>query len=160
MPAVSTIIGGALGVASISEGRKARKQQQRASEIQQKSQRLQTARQAVDQIRQAQIARAQVIASGEAAGVGDSSAVLGGAGSIQSQAGGNIAFLQQLSTLQAQANARLQSAQRASFRAGALGQFAGTIANTSFDNIFGNPQSSVGQNATASMSAGGTQYYG
>jgi len=102
-----TILGGA------NQARKGRKEAARARKIQAKSKKLQAGRQAIEQIRQAQIARADVSQQAESTGVGGSSAVQGALGSIQSQAGGNIAFAQTLSTLAQQANARMESSAKA-----------------------------------------------
>lgn len=123
MPALA-IVGG-LVAGSLVEGRKARKSNEKASRIQQRSAKLQSGRQAVEQVRAAQVARAGIVQSAENQGVGGSSAALGGAGSVQSQAGGNIAFAQQLFTLQNSA-ARLQ--RNAAMHAG-QSQALGTLAS-------------------------------
>jgi len=94
----------------VQQARQGRKQRKKANAITQKQARLQAGRQAIEQVRQAQIARAQVIQQAESTGAGDSSAVAGAVGSIQSQAGSNIAFAQQLFSLSQQANNRLQKA--------------------------------------------------
>lgn len=117
--ALTGILGG-----SVSEQSKSRKEARRAQQIQERSARLQSGRQAIDQIRQAQIARAGIIAAGAEAGALSSSAVIGGAGSIQSQAGANVGFIQQLATLQAQANERMNRAQRHAGNASALTEIA------------------------------------
>ena len=101
---------GATVHSSIESG-KARRDQKRAMEREQKRNKLQTARQAIDSVKEAQTLRAQVIAQGEGQGVGGSSAVLGGAGAIQSQTGSNIGFAQQIFSLQQSANRLRTSAQ-------------------------------------------------
>ena len=109
---VISVIAGGSAIASAVEARKGRKDQARARKIQEKRGRLQAGRQAVDQVRQAQIARANVTQQAESTGVGDSSAVAGAKGSIQSQAGSNISFAQTLFNLSQQANRRLESANK------------------------------------------------
>lgn len=120
----AAIVTAVAGAASVAESRKARKDRERARRIQEKSKKLQVGRQAVEQVRQAQIARAEVIQAGETAGVGDSSAIRGAAGSIQSQAGGNIGFAQQIFDLSIQAGRRLESAARHDFRSQAFSSLA------------------------------------
>jgi len=118
------VIGGVGAVGSLYSARKARKQQKRAMQIQQKSAKLASARQAVQQIRQSQIARAQILQAGENQGVGESSGVLGGAGSATSQAGGNIGFANQLFGLQQSAQRLMQSANTWSGRASGIAQIS------------------------------------
>ncbi|MGL1886314.1 MAG: hypothetical protein OCD76_07345 [Reichenbachiella sp.] len=64
--------------------------------IEEKRARLQSSKQVAEQIRKSIIARAQIIQAGENQNVGGSSAISGGAGSVLSQAGGNISFINQL----------------------------------------------------------------
>jgi len=122
---VSLIIGGVLGLGSLSESRKARKDTKRARAVQAKSTKLQSARSAVQSIRQAQISRANVIQQGENQGVGGSSAVAGGAGSITTQSGSNIAFAQQLFSLQNSARRLQDSAMMHSANSSGLGTLSG-----------------------------------
>jgi len=106
-----TPIGGA------SQARKSRKEAAKARKLQERARNLQSARGIAEQVRQAQVARAQVIQAGENQGVAGSSAVAGGASSVQAQAGGNIAFAQQLFGLQSQAFARMEASHRAASKA-------------------------------------------
>jgi len=126
------IIGGVLGTASVVEARKSRKDAARARKVQERSNRLQSGRQAVEQVRQAQIARADVIQSGENQGVGGSSAVIGGAGSVQSQAGSNIGFAQQLFNLQQSARRLQDSAALHAGNSQGFATFASLAANSNF----------------------------
>lgn len=122
----------AVGGAAV-ENRKSRKEQRKARKIQSKQENLKVTRAAAEQVRQAQIARAQIIQAGENQGVGTSSAVAGGAGSVQSQAGGNLAFTQQLFSLQQQANRRLLAADKYAGNAatyGAISNIAGSFIGT------------------------------
>jgi len=99
-----------LGAAAAAESRKSRKANARARKVDEKRGKLESQRSAVGQVRQAQIARAQIIQSAENQGVGGSSAAVGGAGSVQSQAGGSIAFAQQIFRLQQSSNRLRESA--------------------------------------------------
>lgn len=116
---------GALAGLSVSESRNARKEEREARRIQERANRLKSRRAALNQVKEAQILRAEIINAGEGAGVGSSSAVAGGAGAVQSTAGGNVGFQQQLFTLQSNASRRLQKASESQFNAGLLGQAAG-----------------------------------
>ena len=97
-------------VYSAVEAGKGRRDQKRAREVQAKSDKLTTQRSAVEQVRQAQIARASVAQGGENTGVAGSSAIQGATGSIQSQAGGNLGFAQQIFNHQQAKNKLLESA--------------------------------------------------
>jgi len=133
MPAFSSYVVGALVTGSLVEGRKGRKDAQRAREIDEDRARLESGKQAIQQVREAQIARAQLIQQGASQGAGESSSVQGAAGSIQSQAGGNIAFAQQLFSLQ-QSASRLRSSAEGHFGKsqafGQLASFAGSEAGS------------------------------
>ena len=125
--AISGTIGLATGglIGPYQQSRQARKEERKARQIEQRRQRLAATRSAIEQVRQGQIARAEVVAAGEAQGVAGSSAVQGGAGAIQSQVGGNIAFQNQMYQLQAQAAARLEKANEFQNRANTLQQLQG-----------------------------------
>lgn len=105
---------------------KARREQKRASRIERKRARLSTRRQAIESVRAAQIQRAQVAAAGEVSGVGQASGLLGGLGSIQSQAGANIGFINQQMSLKSQAESRLEKASSLMFRADLMQQIQQT----------------------------------
>jgi hypothetical protein len=94
-------IGIAATAGSLYSSHRQREMQSKAQRVQQKSAQLQSARQAVQSIRGAQIARADILARGEnQLGGATSSAVAGGAGSVTSQGGANIAFAQKIFGLQ------------------------------------------------------------
>lgn len=97
--------------------RDAAREQRKARRIEQKRARLAQRREAIESVRMAQIQRAQVAAAGEVSGVGQSSGLLGGLGSIQSQAGANIGFINQQQSLKSQAESRLEKASSLTFRA-------------------------------------------
>lgn len=126
--AVGSLVSGTIGFATggligpYQQSRQARKEERRARAIEQRRQRLAATRSAIEQVRQAQIQRAEVIATGEVQGASGSSAVQGGAGAIQSQTGGNIAFQNQMYQLQAEAARRLEKAGEFQNRANTLNQ--------------------------------------
>ena len=130
MPAFTSIALGVLATGSLVEGRKARKSAEKAAKVDQRRARLQSTRQSLEQVRKAQIARAQVLATGEQQGVAGSSAVLGGAGSIQTQAGGNIGFAEQLFSLQQSASRLRLNASMHAGQSQAFGTLASLAANS------------------------------
>ncbi len=115
-------------VYSAGEQRKANKANKRARKEQQKADKLRSQKSAVEQIRQAQIARASIVQSGENQGVGGSSGVLGGAGSVSAQAAGNLGFANQVFALQQSQNRLMESAYSHQSNA-QLGQAIGDVAN-------------------------------
>lgn len=137
MPAV--IVGGTT-VASISEGRKARKQSKRAQQEANKAKKLRSQREAIQNVRQGIIARAQVVQQAEAGGLGGDSAVQGALGSIQSQVGGNIGFINRIFELQQRANAFNLAAQNSTFRANAFQTIGNAIQGVDFGAVFGSSQ--------------------
>lgn len=120
---------------SIEESRGAEREQDRARELQDKKERLKSRRSTGESLRQAQIARAKVIAAGAEGGAESSSAVAGGINSITSQASSNLAFAQEVAQLQQLAFDRLQSASRAQNRAAISSRVAG-ITSQSADFSF------------------------
>lgn len=122
-------VGTGLAVGGFQQSRQAEKEARRARRIEQRRQRLAATRSAIEQVRQGQIARAEVIAQGEMAGASGSSAVQGGAGAVQSQVGGNIAFQNQMYQLQAQAAARMEKANKYQSRANELNQLTSQVAS-------------------------------
>ena len=131
MATAAAIIGVLSTAESSRQASKGRRQTRDARKIDEKRNKLQLQRQSLEQIKKAQIARAQVLAQGESQGVGTSSGVLGGAGAIQSQAGANIGFAQQIFGLQQSASRLRSSAQSSMGSSQAFGQFAGLAANFS-----------------------------
>lgn len=93
------LLAAGLTVASLVTGEKARSEQRKTQQIQQRIQERKELREKQQQLRSSVIQRAQLITAGAAAGVSESSAVEGGAASVQSQAAGNISFLNQISSM-------------------------------------------------------------
>ena len=117
--------------ASLYEGRRSRKMQEKAMKVDEKRSKLQAMRSSVQQIRQAQIQRAEIAQMGENQMVGGSSGVVGGMASAQSQATSNIAFAQQIFGLQQSYNRMRMAANKHAFNAQAwqaVGEAVGTIA--------------------------------
>lgn len=121
MPPVVAAVGGpavaaALGIAavgtaaSIQQSRQARKASKRAARAQQRISERQNQRERLKQLRESQIARAQVTASAAQTGTLGTSAFEGGVASLQSQAAGNISFINQIESLQQQVNKNQQRA--------------------------------------------------
>ena len=96
---LKVVVAAAAVSGAVSAG-KARREQKRSNALARKSQKLKSKKGAIEQVRQAQIARADVLQQGENTGVGGSSLVSGSTGSIQSQAGGNIGFANTIFGLQ------------------------------------------------------------
>jgi len=118
------IIGAILAAGSAVEARKSRKDARKARKIDERRNKLQTQRSSAEQVRQAQIARSQIVQNSENQGVGGSSAAVGGAGSVQSQAGGNITFAQQIFGLQQSSNRLRESAFSHTGKSQAFGSIA------------------------------------
>ena len=96
MPVAIAVIG---AVANVAFQMKAAKEQKKAAKKAQQQQELEAARSRRRAAREAQIKRAQALASAEAQGVAGSSAAQGGIGSIGSQAGEALGFSTQMSGL-------------------------------------------------------------
>jgi hypothetical protein len=98
MPQALAVIGAVVGtgatIASVNTQRKMAKEQQRQQQLATR----QSQRQA---IREAQIRRAQTLATGQASGAVGSSGVAGGTASLGSQVGGSLGFASQMSGLSA-----------------------------------------------------------
>lgn len=141
MPGAAVQFG--LGLVGIQQGRQQAKENRKARQIDNKRRRLEAQRSSIEQIRQGQIARAEIIAQGASAGAEGSSAVLGGAGAVQSQIGSNVAFSNQMAQLQQLAQQRLIKAQEFGFRSQALGQLtnmAGVFSPSMFSSGGTQPQ--------------------
>ena len=126
--AVSGVVGAGATIASANTQRKMAKQQQQQQQLATR----QSQRQA---IREAQIRRAQTLASGQAAGAVGSSGVAGGTASLGSQLGGSLGFSSQMSGMSANISNLGQ-------RASTLGAISGLGFQTfdalgGFDTIFG-----------------------
>lgn len=92
---------------SIYNGERAAKENRKAQELQRQANQITEARTKRDSIRQARMAYAKSQQSAENQGVSISSSSQGGLGSIQSQLGSNLSFLDQISTINDQASAAL-----------------------------------------------------
>jgi len=125
MPAFTSIalgIGAAASVAGTVMSYEARK---KSSKLQAQQQAISTRHSRRQTIRQAQIARAQTIASASAQGATGSSAALGGVGSLGSQLGTEMGFSGVMSGLSAGINRANQQANTYS----GLAQLGGTLFN-------------------------------
>lgn len=96
--------------ASIYEGQKAQQYQKNATRDARIQNDLQAARQRRDAIRQARLAQGALATKGASQGVQNSSGVLGGQGSIQSQLNNNLSFLDQYNALSTDASINLDKA--------------------------------------------------
>lgn len=140
MPALSTIIAGAsLAVSAgssavqYSQSKKSIKQQNKALDYEKQQNDLAAMRQKRDAVRQARIAAATAQNTGATQGVSESSAAKGGVGSISSQLGDTLSFLDQWNRFSDQASAAIGSANRHAQKA----QTAGSVASLSM-GIFSN----------------------
>jgi hypothetical protein len=124
---VTTTIAAIGTVAGIQQGRQARKESKKAARVQRRISERETQRQRMMQLRESQMARAQVIAQGAQTGTLGASGLQGGVASIGTQAAGNIGFLNQIESLQQQA---ARSRQKAS-------DFAGNVSNIGALTQFG-----------------------
>lgn len=122
---------GGLVAGSLVAGAKARSQQRKASRLQQRLQERQARRERLSQVREAQVQRARIIASGAATGALEGSAVQGGAASVQTQAASNIAFINQSEGIQQGIASANRRASDAAGTAQALGQVAGLVSSFS-----------------------------
>lgn len=146
MAALSTLIAGAglavagaSAVSSYKNQKKGLKEQEAANEAQRKQADLSRARQNRDAIRQARMAYGAAQASAETQGVGDSSASQGGLGSIQTQLGSELSFLDQFTGLSDQASISLGRAAKFQSKANTakdVGRLGMTVFNYS-DQIAG-----------------------
>ena len=124
----------AVGTAnSISSSKKSAKAQREAAAFQQKQANLQNARTQRDAVRQARMAYAQAQQAAENQNVSSSSASQGGLGSIASQLGDNLSFLDQYGFYSDQASQALGRANKAQ----ASADMWGTIGNAGM-TVFSN----------------------
>lgn len=121
-----------LTLLGLNESRKARRDTRRARAIDERRARLQAGRSAIEQVRQAQIARANISQGAVNSGVSDSSANLGAQGAVQSQAAGNIGFAQQIFNLQQSRNRLLLSAQEHTQNSAAIAQISSSAKSAIF----------------------------
>jgi len=120
MPAATSIIAGIALAAGTQQSRQARKQSKKARQLDEQRTKLQASKNAVESVREAQIARAQILQAGENQGVAGSSSVAGGVSSVQSTSAGNIGFANQLFQLQQSAGRLRESAAGFSSNAGTI----------------------------------------
>jgi hypothetical protein len=149
----AAIIGATAAVAGTYMSYKAQKKsaaaQQRAAQQAQKAQDLRSARERRTQYRQARAARAQALAAqtGSAGGRSSSSFVTG-RGSIGTQAGSNVSFLNQYSDITKQQGIFQTAAYTAQGQANMWGQVAGlgmSVLNlTGTDSLFGKTPGTTG----------------
>lgn len=97
-------------------------QQQKAARAQARQQQLQSRRSQRQAVREAQIRRAQTLATAQAAGAMGGSAVGGGLSSLSSQVGGTLGYASQMSGLSKEITMASSRAQTA----GALASLGGT----------------------------------
>lgn len=97
-------------ITGITAQEKALKEQRRAQQLQRRQADIRAARQRIATVRESRIKRAQVQASAEAQGVGTSSGVTGGLGSLQAQTASQLSFMSQVQALGQQANTALDLA--------------------------------------------------
>ena len=125
LTAVAVGVGAASTIHSIQQQKKSAKNQKKAQQAQQRIQEVKAARERRKQVREAQVAQAQVEAGAQASGVTQTSAAVGGAGSIQTQLGSNLSFLDQVGELTQQTSIFNQRAASASSRAATSQAVAG-----------------------------------
>lgn len=90
-------------VAGIQQGRQARKESKKAARVQKRISERETQRQRLAQLRESQMIRANITAQGAQTGSLGSSALQGEVAGVGTTAAGNIAFLNQIETMQQQA---------------------------------------------------------
>ena len=120
MPQTLAIIG---AVASVGGTIASVSAQRKASRLQQQQQTLATRRSQREAVREAQIRRAQTMASAQAFGAVGGSAVAGGTASLGSQLGGALGFSSQMSGLSKQ----IGIAQSRAATAGAVANLGGSV---------------------------------
>ena len=104
IPATLYLIATAISAgASVYSTQEAGRRADKAEALQERIASLKAQRERRRQIASAKRARARILAQSEASGTQQSSGVVGGVGSIQTQAASNIGFLNQTQTLGAQA---------------------------------------------------------
>lgn len=105
---VALAVGVGSTVAQMSAQQKAAKEAKKANQYQRQMNNLQSARQKLDAIRAGRQAQAQAAQAAENQGMSGSSIGEGGTGSIKSQTGGNLSFLDQYGFMADQASKFLQ----------------------------------------------------
>lgn len=118
---------------SIYNGERAAKENKKAQALQRQANQITEARNKRDSIRQARMAYAKAQQTAENQNVSISSSSQGGLGSIQSQVGSNLSFLDQISTINDQASAALGKAATFEQRSRTAGAVA-DLGFTAFSN--------------------------
>ena len=112
-------------IAGIRAGQRAADAQEKAAKLSEGQQKLAERRSRRQAIRQAQLARAQAVASASASGAMDSSSARGGIGAISSQLGSQLSFGSQMSGFSQGINRANRDAMEAGAQADLYGQVAG-----------------------------------
>lgn len=102
--------------ASVRQSRKAADEAEKAGDIERRQADIENQRRIRQSIEQARIQRAQVLAAGLEQGGQDSSGLLGGLGSAQSQLASNVGFANQVAGANRSVNRRLSASQSAAAR--------------------------------------------
>lgn len=125
----ATVAGGVAAVggtiASISAQRQAQRAAQKRADLEKQQQALATRRSRRQAIREAQIKRAQTIATAQSAGGLEGSAIAGGTGSLSSQLGESLGFSSQMSGLSRAITDQSTAISSAQTRSGLASGFAG-----------------------------------
>lgn len=122
-PITAVVVGGLTG-ASIYQGERARKESKKAAQAQQRISNRQSQKEKISQLREAQIARAQVSVQSQAMGTQDASTTSGITSSIGSTAGANVQFINTINSLQQEISRRMQKANDFAANAQTLGSLA------------------------------------
>jgi hypothetical protein len=99
MPQILPVITAVATVASVAQGQRAARMQQRSFQEQQRASELQARRSRVRAIRESQLLRSRTQATGQAMGAAGGSAMAGGLTSLSSQLGSTVGFQTQMSGL-------------------------------------------------------------
>ena len=98
------VVAAGAGVASVVQGKKAAKAEEKSQETQQKINDLKTARERRSQVRQARAQRSEIVAGSGAGGTLQSSSSISAAGNVGTQLGSNLSFIDQTQKLSSQAS--------------------------------------------------------
>lgn len=126
------------------------KAQRRQGAAQLRMQNIEMQRQRIAQVREARAKRAQILAASESAGVAGGSGEAGGIGSIQSQLGANLSFLdtaQASQQYQFKQGVKSADAQADAAMWGAIGSLSGTVFAAA-----GGPSTAFGGNTSPTKS--------
>jgi len=127
--------------ASVVQGQKANKAQERAQKIQQKQQAMQTARERRKQIRAARQSQAELRATAFAQGTAQTSRTAGISGNIASEKAGNLNFIDQSSAFTSAIGQQNIKAARAQSQAGTYSALAGLAMQGAQSGLFDKPAS-------------------